>query len=277
MTEASGRTGAGWAGRRRVGDVDRHIAARVRERRILLGLTQQQAAELIGIPYQQLHKYEAGVNRIPAARLYQIAQVTGVEVGHFYEGLEGGRAPEPGPQRRLLLELARAVAGIPDPGCAPRCASSRGCWPAARLTPGTDFRRPAGEPGQRLGVSPAPRRRARGVPRRPTWPGSGTGGAAPPSTASRRACPNGRCSRGRRDLARPGRDQAPLRPGPRQRSILARGPEDQPPLLDADPVPGREVGQRVDRPLQGAGEVRIASARCRRLQALHMAGSYVRG
>src|SRR4051794_32727379 len=55
-------------------EADRHVARRMRERRIMLGLTQQQVAELVGITYQQVHKYEAGGNRVSAGRLYRIAQ-----------------------------------------------------------------------------------------------------------------------------------------------------------------------------------------------------------
>src|SRR3954471_18754459 len=61
-------------GRPRVQDADRHVGARVRERRIALGLTQQQLAELVGITYQQAHKYEKGLNRIAAGRLAALAR-----------------------------------------------------------------------------------------------------------------------------------------------------------------------------------------------------------
>src|ERR687890_1347453 len=74
-------------GRSRAQDIDRYVGARMRERRIMLGLTQQQMAELIGVTYQQAHKYEKGINRIAAGRLSSIAQALGVEVGYFYDGL----------------------------------------------------------------------------------------------------------------------------------------------------------------------------------------------
>jgi transcriptional regulator with XRE-family HTH domain len=74
-------------GRPRAEDIDRHVGARVRERRIMLGLTQQAMAELIGVTYQQAHKYEKGINRIAAGRVHQIAQALGVEIGYFFEGL----------------------------------------------------------------------------------------------------------------------------------------------------------------------------------------------
>jgi DNA-binding XRE family transcriptional regulator len=53
----------------RTQDIDHHVGARVRERRIMLGLTQQQLADLIGVTYQQAHKYERGINRVSAGRL----------------------------------------------------------------------------------------------------------------------------------------------------------------------------------------------------------------
>jgi transcriptional regulator with XRE-family HTH domain len=100
------------AGRSRPQDVDRYVGARIRERRIMLGLTQQQMAELIGITYQQAHKYEKGINRIASGRLYRIAQALGVEIGYFFEGLGRDSAQAP-PQQRLQLELARNVISIP--------------------------------------------------------------------------------------------------------------------------------------------------------------------
>src|SRR3954452_24781060 len=91
-------------GRPRAQDTDRHIGARVRERRIALGLTQQQLAELIGTTYQQAHKYEKGVNRVSAGRLHAIARALGVEPGYFFEGLGSGEPPRPTAEQRLLLD-----------------------------------------------------------------------------------------------------------------------------------------------------------------------------
>ena len=101
--------------RSRAQDVDRHVGARMRERRILLGLTQQQLAELIGVTYQQTHKYETGINRIAAGRLYQLAQALGVEVGYFYDGLTTTPgAVKASPQQRLMLELTRNFMALSD-------------------------------------------------------------------------------------------------------------------------------------------------------------------
>ena len=98
----------------RTQDVDRHVGARVRERRIMLGLTQQQLADLIGVTYQQAHKYERGINRVSAGRLYEISQVLSVPVGYFFEGLQGQGARSVSPRERMCLELARNFAQIPN-------------------------------------------------------------------------------------------------------------------------------------------------------------------
>ena len=101
------------AARARPQDADRYVGSRMRERRIMLGLTQQQMAKLIGVTYQQAHKYEKGINRIAGGRLYAIAQALGVEVSFFYEGFgtEAG-AFKPTPKQRLLLELTRNFSSI---------------------------------------------------------------------------------------------------------------------------------------------------------------------
>ncbi|HEX2528817.1 MAG TPA: helix-turn-helix transcriptional regulator [Geminicoccus sp.] len=99
-------------GRARAQDIDVFVGGRMRARRTMLGLTQQQMADIIGVTYQQAHKYEKGVNRIAAGRLYQIAQALGVEVGFFFEGMEAEDALAPTPQQRMLLELARNFIGI---------------------------------------------------------------------------------------------------------------------------------------------------------------------
>jgi transcriptional regulator with XRE-family HTH domain len=98
----------------RTQDIDRHVGARVRERRIMLGFTQQQLADLIGVTYQQAHKYERGINRISAGRLFEIAHVLSVPVNHFFDGLEGEETRAISPRERMCLELARNFAQIPN-------------------------------------------------------------------------------------------------------------------------------------------------------------------
>lgn len=98
----------------RTQDIDRHVGARVRERRIMLGLTQQQLAELIGVTYQQAHKYERAINRVSAGRLFEIAQVLSVPVGYFFDGLAQQSERSISPRERMCLELARNFAQIPN-------------------------------------------------------------------------------------------------------------------------------------------------------------------
>jgi transcriptional regulator with XRE-family HTH domain len=96
----------------RASDIDRHVGQRIRERRVMLGLSQQQMAELIGVTYQQAHKYERGINRISAGRLFEIAQVLGVAVSFFFEGLDGDGEGDGQGRQRMCLELARNFAMI---------------------------------------------------------------------------------------------------------------------------------------------------------------------
>jgi transcriptional regulator with XRE-family HTH domain len=71
-----------------------------------------QLAELIGVTYQQAHKYERGINRVSAGRLYEIARVLNAPITYFYEGL-GEEAPRPAtPHQRMLHEIARHYAEI---------------------------------------------------------------------------------------------------------------------------------------------------------------------
>ena len=75
-------------------DIDLHLGRRLRRRRRLLGLTQQQLALAVGIRFQQIQKYECGANRISAARLYQLAEALETPVAYFYDGLAEAAARE---------------------------------------------------------------------------------------------------------------------------------------------------------------------------------------
>ena len=95
--------------------VDRHVGARIGERRRLLGLSQQQLAQVIGVTYQQAHKYEHGANRVSAGRLFEIAQALAIEPAWFFEGFgDEGNADEPMRHSRMSLEFARNFALIKD-------------------------------------------------------------------------------------------------------------------------------------------------------------------
>ena len=73
--------------------LDVHIGMRVRQRRQLLGLTQQDVAEKIKVRYQQIQKYERGVNRISASTLHDIAEVLNIPVSFFYEEYDSDVEP----------------------------------------------------------------------------------------------------------------------------------------------------------------------------------------
>jgi transcriptional regulator with XRE-family HTH domain len=99
----------------RATSMDKHVGQRIRERRIMLGLSQQQLASIIGVTYQQEHKYERGLNRISASRLFAIAQALATKPAWFFEGRIGDDAvEEEPPRRRMQLELMRNFALIAD-------------------------------------------------------------------------------------------------------------------------------------------------------------------
>ncbi|MBO9708412.1 MAG: helix-turn-helix transcriptional regulator [Caulobacter sp.] len=97
-------------------NIDIHLGKRLRRRRRLLGLTQQQLAGTVGVRFQQIQKYECGANRISAARLWQLSEALDVPVGYFYDGLseqarrEGQSEGEGGEMfaRKETLDLIRA-------------------------------------------------------------------------------------------------------------------------------------------------------------------------
>jgi transcriptional regulator with XRE-family HTH domain len=65
--------------------IDAQVGNRVRLRRMLVGMSQEKLGECLGLTFQQVQKYEKGVNRIGAGRLYQVAHILGVPISYFYE------------------------------------------------------------------------------------------------------------------------------------------------------------------------------------------------
>ena len=65
---------------------DKHVGSRVRMRRVMLNLTQTELARRLGFSYQQLQKYETGINRLAASRLQQVSHILQVPVAFFFEG-----------------------------------------------------------------------------------------------------------------------------------------------------------------------------------------------
>ena len=104
--------------------VDVHVGKRVRHRRWMVGMTQQQLGDIVGIKFQQIQKYETGMNRISASRLWDIAQALDVSISFFFEGFEGegGRDARPAAMAergdlladKEALELVRSYYAIPE-------------------------------------------------------------------------------------------------------------------------------------------------------------------
>lgn len=108
--------------------VDIHVGGRIRQRRTLLGMSQEKLAEALDITFQQVQKYENGSNRVSASRLWHIAQTLGVEPAIFFSGfVAAGKAlgvaeeqtalagkPDDLLNRRETLELVRAYYAIDD-------------------------------------------------------------------------------------------------------------------------------------------------------------------
>lgn len=76
--------------------LDLHLGNKLRERRLMLGFTQEKLAFLVGLTFQQVQKYERGLNRISASRLYELAEALRVPVTFFYEGVQQLLAPQQG-------------------------------------------------------------------------------------------------------------------------------------------------------------------------------------
>jgi transcriptional regulator with XRE-family HTH domain len=87
-------------------DVDARIGARIRARRIVLGMSQTELGRSSGVTFQQIQKYEKGTNRISVSRLHQIADTLDVPIGFFFEGVPGRNAV-----RKGSADLAPLLAG----------------------------------------------------------------------------------------------------------------------------------------------------------------------
>ena len=102
--------------------VDVHVGTRLRQRRTLLGMSQEKLAAAFGVSFQQIQKYERGANRVSASRLHQLTRILNVPVGYFFEGMtdvpQNGHHPAHDSEMvasRETLELVRAYYRIEDP------------------------------------------------------------------------------------------------------------------------------------------------------------------
>ena len=97
--------------------VDRHVGERIRHRRAETGLTQEDLGRVLEISYQQIQKYETGVNRISAGRLFEVGRVLSVDVSYFFDGYDCAKptASLPhGGHNRAAIELVRNFLEIED-------------------------------------------------------------------------------------------------------------------------------------------------------------------
>src|SRR5689334_7355044 len=108
--------------------IDVHVGGRVRLRRTLLGMSQEKLGDALGLTFQQVQKYERGVNRIGASRLFDLSRVLDVPVAYFFEEFGNALPPQNGNgelagdpyqanpmMKRETLELVRAYLRISDP------------------------------------------------------------------------------------------------------------------------------------------------------------------
>jgi Predicted transcriptional regulators len=103
--------------------VDVHVGKRIRHRRWLVGMTQQQLAEQVGIKFQQIQKYETGANRVSASRLWDIADALDVQISFFFEGLSDETPSDEDVAEKIpsdlmgdkeALDLVRSYYAIPE-------------------------------------------------------------------------------------------------------------------------------------------------------------------
>lgn len=102
--------------------IDAQVGNRVRIRRMLIGMSQEKLGDLLGLTFQQVQKYEKGVNRIGAGRLFEIARILGVPIDFFYDGIaEPAKSSEETPPVMAFvssgegLQLSLAFMKIKDP------------------------------------------------------------------------------------------------------------------------------------------------------------------
>ena len=100
-------------------ETDLHVGKRLRRRRRLLGMTQQELASQVGVRFQQIQKYERGSNRVSASRLYDVARVLGVEISFFFEDIgkdvTDGRPTQHLPEQAGLADVASLPSYEQDP------------------------------------------------------------------------------------------------------------------------------------------------------------------
>ena len=91
--------------------VDIHVGKKIRQARLVRGLTQSGVAKQLGLSFQQLQKYETGYNRVSASKLFELSQLLDVAPSYFFEGLASG-ATEPVATTLMDDQTAKAVQAL---------------------------------------------------------------------------------------------------------------------------------------------------------------------
>ena len=91
----------------RTSKIDAHVGGRILERRKALGMSQPKLGNALGISFQQIQKYEIGTDRVAASRLWDMANILEVDVGHFFEGIKKRAKPKARPRKRPTTAKAK--------------------------------------------------------------------------------------------------------------------------------------------------------------------------
>jgi transcriptional regulator with XRE-family HTH domain len=91
--------------------IDGQVGNRVRIRRMLIGMSQEKLGDLLGLTFQQVQKYEKGINRIGAGRLFEIARILDVPIDFFYDGV-GTTSDGVGEARAPVMEFVSSTEGL---------------------------------------------------------------------------------------------------------------------------------------------------------------------
>lgn len=97
---------------RSANNIDHRLGQRVRARRLEIGMSQERLAELVGVTFQQVQKYEKGVNRIAASRLWEVCSALDMPIGKIFEGI--GEGADRGQTRASSAPLAEDVLATPE-------------------------------------------------------------------------------------------------------------------------------------------------------------------
>lgn len=96
-----------------VDPIDLHIGGRLRDRRVMLGVTQPRLAEALGITFQQVQKYEHGTNRLSVSMLYHAARFLSTPIPYFFEELGQSSTTDIKSSHRALLETSKTLYSLP--------------------------------------------------------------------------------------------------------------------------------------------------------------------